>query len=262
MRVERPVQVLLLTEDTGARAHQTLGALLLAMLRELAPRSVDCARHVEFLPVDERAREAIGINLWKARGPRGEARRRLIAERLATQVAREDGALQLAVVHVDADVVWSEGRGASENIQRFEREILAQVRYRLSQAQKSARAGRIVLLTPHYHLESWLYQNLGVLLEHYRARSPGGHVDLALLRQWQEDPGALDEVVCPKERLAVGNSLNHTLASEGFPTRRALEARKSFAEAFETLRACSPLQSTLRSLAAPWERDSQDLQEE
>jgi hypothetical protein len=164
------------------------------------------------------------------------------------------------VFHFDTDRVWSE-RDSSENRQKFEtiiregvRRILRgeaplpfspRPRAPLTTEQIDSALGRLLVLTPCYSIESWLYQATSELLAYCREKHASEEHE-KLIGAWAADRTLLDDVSQPKDNAVrcVGDRCNEELA-KSFPAGDVWLAERSFFESVERLRACSALVEAL-----------------
>jgi hypothetical protein len=253
------VRILVLTEDSGHQAQPVVQKLLKEALK-LVVEGVDLnpARvRIEPLPENERALHAVHANKWKEQPPPRETI--LLLGAIAARLLEPGG---FVVFHFDTDRVWNERHG-SENRRKFEDIIRKGVRLILSgQAplpvnprarptltaeQIDAALERLLILSPCYSIESWLYQATKELLAHCKGRHDSReHVQL--IESWSVDRTLLDGVYKPKDDAlpCVGDHHNQALA-KGFPAEEVWLAERSFSESVERLRACSALREALGS---------------
>ncbi|QRK11085.1 hypothetical protein JQX13_14030 [Archangium violaceum] len=256
--MEARARILVLTEDSGKQAQPTIQKLLKEALK-LVVEGVDLnpARvRIEPLPENERARQAVSANKWKEQPPTRETifLLNLIAAQLVVQPAG------FVVFHFDTDRVWTD-RHTSENRQKFEEIIRDGVRRILrgeapqpvnprprspqTAEQIETALGRLIILSPCYSIESWLYQATHELLAYCRNRHESEeHVQL--IESWSVDRTLLDGVSRPKDDAlpCVGDRHNEELA-KAFPAEDVWLAERSFFESIERLRSCSSLIAAL-----------------
>jgi hypothetical protein len=250
-------RILVLTEDSGSQAQPTIQKLLKEALKsvvvgvDLNPARV----RLEPLAENERARHAVRANQWKEQPPTRETI--LLLGLIAAQLMEPAG---FVVFHFDTDRVWTE-RDESENRRKFEAIIREGVRRvlrgeaplpvsprprpTLTDEQIEAALGRLLVLSPCYSIESWLYQATKELLAHCRERhSSEEHV--LLIESWTADRALLDDVARPKDDAlaCVGDRHNEELA-KAFPAEEVWLAERSFFESVERLRNCSALVEAL-----------------
>jgi len=277
--------VLVLSEDSGRGAHETLASLAKKMF--LFIDSSCQTQHIRFEPPEhEGARQALRGNLWKSRELRDQPRRRDLIGYIATKLC--EGSTSFVLFHVDGDRPYSKVasglRGSSagvdrdapavpsraprvkesENVEKFrqfiEREVIQFIEHRRRRAAEmrspSARVpldpfvpemGRLLVAVPYYSIEAWLFQNIDRARDLCLShpRCRGAHVPL--LEAWARDRGLLDEVEQPKEQMCFRDAHNATLAGPGFPTEAVYDAGKSFAETIDRLVECPMLLAALRS---------------
>lgn len=256
------LSVLLLTEDGGASADETLRVLMVKLLGHLAPGVVtrDDSRWWE--PASAEARDVVRANGWK--NPRRVDRVRFL-QYVAAKLRQAHG---FVFFHVDGDRVYQR-RAESENLRMFEVLIRQGVRTIL-QAPPARRRGRrgssveevdvdqrlakLVLLMPFYSIEAWLFQNTDVATRLCPGPPQCRRGCAQKLASWCLDRGTLDEISKPKEELCFGARHNATLAGAGFPLGEVLEAHKSLYDAVGRLEACTPLVRTLEQMTPSWQR--------
>lgn len=250
-------RILVLTEDSGKQAQPTLQKLLKEALK-LVVEGVDLnpARiRLEPLPENERARQAVNANKWKEHPPTRETI--LLLGLIAAQLLQPAG---FVVFHFDTDRVWTE-RDKSENRQKFESIIRDGVRRllrgeaplpvpqrprpTLTPEQIEAALGRLIVLSPCYSIESWLYQATKELLAYCRGEHDSEE-HVKRIESWAADRTLLDEVWRPKHEAlpCVADDHNDELA-KAFPAEEVWLAERSFHESVERLRACAALVEAL-----------------
>ena len=247
------LSVMVLTEDSGAGAHDTVRALAKEMLKLLVP-GVRTHR-IDFKPLeDESARRAMHGNLWKSTNPLDQPHIRLLIRSLITELLKPEG---FVLYHIDGDRPWSE-QESSENVREFYSRMLAPIEagvrafFQRQPHEASApgeRMKRLRLLVPFYSIEAWLYQNTR---EATRLCAETGckqcHGKLAA---WEQERASLDEVIRPKKQLCFQDKHNAHLATSGFPAQEVFEARASFEHAVMTLLECDELTEALKRTYTP-----------
>lgn len=242
-----PIRFLVLTEDSGDHAQPTIRTLLKRSLQHLEA-SLDTSR-LNYLPHGDN--EATRANAWK--GPCAATPRLLreIADALVNEA--------FVVFHVDADVPWSD-RTESENRRAFERTIREGVVAALTTARihrgvrtfdglprniATELVAKLMLMSPCYSIESWLYQARETVARHCNEEHAGKQDHAELLESWS-DRTKLDEVMKPKDTLdCVADKHNATLATE-FPAREVDAAERSYSEFVNVLRAAPGLLAALQ----------------
>ncbi len=106
---------------------------------------------------------------------------------------------------------------------------------------------KLILLVPHYSIESWLYQNTAEAIRICKKKDRGRHTKV--FESWEKDRASLDEMKQPKKKsgTCLGNRWNQCLAEKRFPAKAVYDTGKSFARAVEQVRACVPLMEALTS---------------
>lgn len=253
-------RILVLTEDSGKQAQPTIQKLLKEALK-LVVEGVDLnPTRVRFepLPENERARQAVRANRWMEQPPTRETI--LLLGLIAAQLQQPAG---FVVFHFDTDRVWSK-RHESENRKEFEKIIRDGVRRilrgeaplpppaphrprpALTAEQIETALERLIILSPCYSIESWLYQATKELLAHCQDRHESEE-HVRLIESWSTDRTLLDEVSQPKDDAlpCVADHQNEEF-SKVFPAEDVWLAERSFHESVERLRACPSLLEALK----------------
>ena len=111
---------------------------------------------------------------------------------------------------------------------------------------QGARVDRLRFVSPYYHIETWLYQNRREVERIYQETIRNRPRDLDTFRAWWDDRPPLDEVIHPKDEVAIGENYNLRLATEQFPAAKVLAMGMSFSHIVQHLRACSALCDALQ----------------
>jgi hypothetical protein len=252
-------RILVLTEDSGKQAQATLQRLLKEALK-LVVEGVDLnpARILlEPLAENERARQAVRANAWETRPPTRETN--LLLGLIAAHLLQP---ASFVVFHFDTDRVWAE-RHQSARPGKFEdiirdgvRQILRgeaplpvphRSRPALTGEQIEEALGRLLILSPCYSIESWLYQATKEVRAYCQSRHE--HEEhMRLIDSWSADRRLLDDVSRPKQEAldCVADRHNEELA-KAFPAEDVWLAERSFHESVERLRACPGLLAALDS---------------
>lgn len=246
------LSLLLLTEDSGPHAFDTLKGLAKELLKQV-DASVRTDR-ITYEPVrDEQALRALQANIWKSKKGKDRQKQVELARTLATQVMLPEG---WAFFHFDGDRRW-EARDTSENVEKF-RTFAGSIRLLLLQtlgarrvgapakeleAEADARMTRLKTVVPFYSIEAWLFQNTPEATRLCHAHFNGRDAERFLA--WAEDRSQLDELLKPKEEVCLGSTHNRDLACHSFPTREVLAAGKSFAATVDSLREDAALRAAL-----------------
>ena len=242
--VTQRLRVLVLTEDSGAQAHQTL-VQVLKKAYKLVDADVQTHR-IAFEPANEDQRRAMRANLWKSAAPRDHRARVDLVRSIAT-VLGMDGPPGFVAFHFDADQPWSQ-RASSENIEKFERLIAARVDQSLSANGLRTSPARIHRIVPNVCMESWLFQATDVGAGLCRGAGCGKHV--ALFSGWAADRRALDEVRDPKAAVACLADRHNAEHAAAFPAAVVAKAQPSFAHVVAALQADARLVAALRETSA------------
>ncbi|WP_309892543.1 hypothetical protein [Archangium sp.] len=244
---------MVLTEDSGAGAYDTVHALAKEMLKLLVP-GVQTHR-IDFKPLeDENARRAMHANLWKSTNPLDQPSIRLLIRSVITELLKDTG---FVLYHIDGDRPWSEHE-SSENVREFRSRMLppieAGVRLQLQKQSHDAREPgkrmkRLQLIVPYYSIEAWLYQNTRET--RYLCEQEGcGQCYPQKLAGWEQNRASLDEVTQPKKALCFQDQHNVRLASSGFPAQETYDAEASFHHAVLQLLECDELTTALEQTYA------------
>jgi hypothetical protein len=244
------VSILVLTEDSGKHAHDTIAALCKKMLQLVEPGCQ--TQRIAFEPAKENARRVVNANQWKS-GKKHRDRVALV-QTIATKIGEQNG---FVFFHVDGDCVWSK-RESSENFEKFESLIIRSVRALLLDRDVrrkpqvppdvESQLARLRLIMPFYSVEAWLYQNIDVAIALCHAHHGGKDADR--FARWREHRHELDELERPKDELCLQDRHNKELAERAYPAPAVYEAGRSFATAVESLRACDALCQALRAVAS------------
>ena len=257
--MEVRARILVLTEDSGDQAQPTIQKLLKEALK-LLDESVDLNPNrirLEPLPENESARLAVRANQWKEQPPTIETIRLLGL--IATRLVEPAG---FVVFHFDTDRVWAE-RHNSENRQKFETLIRERVRRILRGEVPAPQFGpqrprpmltaeqielalkRLLVLSPCYSIESWLYQSTKEVLAYCQERHDS-EAHVLRIQSWAADRTLLDDVSRPKhEALTCVGDLHNEALAKAFPADEVCLAERSFFESVERLRSCSALVKAL-----------------
>ncbi len=254
------LSVLLLTEDSGTDAFATLQKLARELLKQVDEYVQTQPEKIAFEPLrSKEALQALHGNIWKSDKKRDHGRQVELVRTIATQLLLENG---WAFFHFDGDRSWAD-RGSSENVAKFRARVWERVRLliqmKLDEQEKQAgrvpvakalearatqRMSRLKQVVPFYSIEAWLFQNTQEAIRLCELHYEG--LDVERFQQWMLDRGSLDEVVKPKAVVCLGSKHNLELASQGFPTREARAAGKSFDAVVQELVQDAELREALR----------------
>lgn len=234
------IHVLLLSEDASKFAFDTLEHVCRRIFDVVVPR---CAieRNVAFSPSDGAARAVLSGNAWKSGKRRDYDKILTLCRALATHLLRDDG---FVFFHVDGDTIWGQ---TSENVGKFEAVIVAKVReyvrgHRGPDAVEHAMR-KLILLAPHYSIETWLFANVELL----RTLVPTTRQDVhQRLDHWARDPTSLDAALMTKELVKIDTKHYPALAAK-LPVARLLALGTSFEDAVIQAGNCGALVVRLRS---------------
>lgn len=237
--------ILVLGEDSGEGAHETLVALAKNILR-LVDSSYDWQQLRFEPPEDANIRLVLRGNEWKNRN---HPKRRDLMGYIATKLLEGDRAFVL--YHIDGDRPWA-ARETSENVEKFRDFIEIDVRQFVEHRRRqSGRASaddlalsQLLLLVPYYSIEAWLFQNTraGLRFCEENPACQGKHAPM--FQEWAKDRGALDEVWQPKKQVCFKDMRNRQLA-EGLDVEAVYYAGKSLHHAVESLHQNAALLAAL-----------------
>jgi hypothetical protein len=236
--------ILVLTEDSGKDAFDTMRALVLAILQYIAPRAQ--LDRVEIAPTEEEhvLRSMRGNRWMDEKTSESHRDRTTLIQSIATTLG-EGG---FVIFHCDGDTSWKKRKDSTKQA-KFDKLLEAGIRarlrdaVRLSPAKIDAAMKRVLLIVPHYSIESWLYQNTDEAIR--LCHTHHGGKDVKQFEEWAADRKQLDEVTQPKDTVCLKDKYNLVLATKNFPFDYAVAVGKSLRQAVTHLRACSDLQAVL-----------------
>lgn len=236
------LSVMVLTEDSGSDAYDTVLSLVKEMFKQIDPYVQ--ARHIGFTPLaDAKARRAMHGNLWKSTNPMDEPNKRLLIRSIINELLKEEG---FVLYHIDGDCSWS-AVDSSINAQQFRKDMIPPVKAGLASKLGSEagekRMARFHLLVPCYSIEAWLFQNTREAKQ--LCATVGCKSCLPKIVDWENNRASIDEVDQPKQALCLRDKYNAHLASAGYPAKEALDANASFAGTVMRLLECEPLTTAL-----------------
>lgn len=209
----------LFTEDSGKHADPTLLALVTKLLVRVEPGTQ--TQRLDLQPARGEAREAWHAHRWRDR--KNEAGFRALQRELATRLATRD----FVVLHHDGDVPWGGRAGAPAHDAHIQRLRDALLRMGVDAAHLDE---RLLLLVPHYSIESWLYLNREAAERLVRDH---GAPDEAL--RWLTDhasaAGGYDHLDKPKDTCPLEDRWNKALAENAWPAKGAATRSPSWAQA-------------------------------
>ncbi len=246
------ISVLLLTEDTGNDAHAVLRAVVEKLMFAAARVSFDVSQ-IDFERADERARKAMGFNLYRSASPDDHLKQLDLAQTIATKLLRR-GPEAFVFVHIDGDRRWSErggpklGEALCDNHAAFIKNVLRRVRLLLEAQQRTERLERILLVLPFYSVESWLYQNTREVQRICSLYAPRHDRDRRQFQEWADAPALLDEAHQPKLKVPTFKDKYNLELAGSLPARKILALGLSFTDSVARLQRCAPLAEALLSL--------------
>lgn len=236
--------LLVLTEDSGEHGFATMRAMVLAMLRHIAPDAK--LENVEIAPTEEEhVLRSMRGNRWMDEStPDGHRWRTTLIQSIATTLG-EGG---FVVFHCDGDTSWKKRKESTKKT-KFGKLIELGIRARLrdavrwSPAKVDAAMKRVLFIVPHYSIESWLYQNTDEAIRLCHTHHSGK--DAKQFEEWAANRKQIDEVLKPKDTVCLKDKHNLVLATKDFPFDCALAAGKSLQAAVKQFQACVDLENTL-----------------
>lgn len=229
--------LLLISEDSGRCSPIVAEGLAKKVVRVVDSRVQ--THRILFAPLDHDHPGALAAhaNRWRSRDAKCRNSRRELVATIATQLAVPNG---FVFFHVDGDTRWKQ-RDDSPNRDDFEKCVRGEVERFLTAHLESSTAvqlclGKLFLMMPFYSIEAWLYQNTDRAIDLCRANC-GKHVED--FNDWARDRALLDELTKPKDAVCLADKHNDTLAQAAFPAEKVYEARKSFAQLIDELKASS-----------------------
>ncbi len=168
--------------------------------------------------------------------------------------------------HIDGDRTWGQ-RARSENLAKFRvfaEDLRKFVVYRITRSGRRPAVApghddpgpvlaRLLLLTPFYCIETWLYQNTEQAIRICRQHYQGQDVDK--FQAWQRDRTLLDDdVQKPKTAVCLGSRHNRALAASDYPIEEVYQTGRSLAETIDRWLLCNELSQSLPRLH--WRPDS------
>lgn len=239
------MRTLVLTEDSGADAHDVIRGVLRCMFCLIDGQTQ--TQQINFEPANARAKAVMQANGWE-----DKKRRELVDLRQAIAEKLVEGGF--VFFHFDGDQIWSR-RQACKRPGKFREMIVDKARIILEgmvgidEAQE--RLKRLHAITPFYSIEAWLFQNERVACR--LCRDAGAHADHARFMAWAADRTLLDEVYQPKEQVSFKGQHNKAL-TVGFPSEAVRQTGQSFAEVVDRLRADDALLAALKGTQSPGPR--------
>lgn len=243
------ISILILTEDTGSDAHGVLCAVVEKLL--FAAASPLNRSQIEFERAEERARLAMGFNLYCSANPKDYGRQLDLAGVIATKLMRA-GMEAFVFVHIDGDRPWSGRYRDSEvlcdNHAMFARNVLRRVHLILEKAGRAEQIERIVAVLPFWSIEAWLYQNSREVNRLCALHAPRHDRDRAQFKAWEDDPSQLDEMVQPKLKVPTFKDKYNLELATTLSAKKLISVGLSFASTLERLQACRPLTVALAGI--------------
>ncbi len=214
MSVPPALRVLVLPEDSGQWTDEAWPALIKKLTRLVDPECATQRIGVDLVKGQVRTYLA-GVDRWR----NDRFKQREIARTIANALRVGD----VVVLHVDADVTWSE-RHEGANAR-----AVAELRALVARGAKPPELDRLLVALPHTAIESWLYLNRAAV------EAIG---DAAAIEWIAASRGAhgLDDAPSPKHRCALGDRHNARLTHR-FPLAEASETSPSLGDWVTAARA-------------------------
>jgi len=244
------ISILLLTEDTGGAAHAVVRAVVEKLLFAAAG-SLDISQ-IDFERAEERARQAMGFNLYKSTNPDDYRKQLDLAQTIATKLLRK-GTETFVFVHVDGDRLWSQrgqqdGKALCDNHAFFARNVLRRVLLLLEPGRHTELLQRILMVIPFWSIEAWLYQNTREVQRLCTLHAPRHDRDQPQFREWTADPAQLDDTSQPKMKVPTFKDKYNLQLAQSLPARKLHMLGLSFASTVERLQRCLPLKAAIAGL--------------
>lgn len=239
------LSILVLTEDSGQDGFATMQAVVVQILRHVAPKArLDC---IDIEPTEDvNALRSMRGNRWMdEKTSDSHYHRTTLIQSIATKLG-EGG---FVVFHCDGDTTWKKRKESTKKVKfgkLMEPGIRARLRDRAKLTPKAIEAAmkRLLIVLPHYSIESWLYQNTEEAIRICHAQYAGK--DVGQFESWTVDRRQLDEVLKPKEAVCLKDKHNHRLATTNFPFDIAIATGKSLKQAVAQFEACTDLPIALK----------------
>lgn len=238
------LSILVLTEDSGQDGFATIQAFVMAILQKIAPNV-----RLELIDIepteDANALRSMRGNRWMdEKTSDSHYYRTTLIQSIATKLG-EGG---FVVFHCDGDTSWKKRNDSTKKTKfgkLMEPGIRARLRdtVRLTPKNIDAAMKRVLIMLPHYSIESWLYQNTDVAIRICRAQYAGK--DVAQFEVWAAERKRLDEEDKPKDTVCLKDKHNHALATTNYPFDVAVAVGKSFKQAVGQFEECSDLKAAL-----------------
>lgn len=243
------LSILVLTEDSGQDGFGTIQALVMAILQNIAPEAQ--LNLIEIAPTeDDNVLRSMRGNRWMdEKTSDSHHYRTTLIQSIATTLG-EGG---FVVFHCDGDTSWKKRKESTKRT-KFGKLMEPGIRARLRDAVKltpkkiEAAMKRVLIMVPHYNIESWLYQNTDEAIRICHTQYAGKHV--ARFEAWAADRKQLDEVPKPKDAVCLHDKHNHALATTNFPFDVVVAVGKSLKQAVTEFERCDDLKTALKGVVA------------
>ncbi len=246
------LSILLLTEDTGSSTHEVLRAVVEKLL--FATGSPFDLSQIEFERADERARRAMGFNLYNSAKSKDYGKQLDLAGVIATKLMRP-GMEAFIFVHIDGDRRWNERDQHSEtlcdNHAIFVQNVLRRVHLLLEKAGRTEQLARVLPVLPFWSIEAWLYQNSREVHRLCSLHAPRHDRDRPQFKAWEDDPSQLDDTPQPKLKVPTFKDKYNLDLAMTLPAKKLIALGLSFAGTVERLQTCGPLTAALAAIQYP-----------
>lgn len=229
--------VLVLSEDGGDLESKTVAKVVSKLVTVRGERGEPT---IAFEPSEDRVvHEALSGNAWLSRRADHDVKLVALVRLIAEYIASD----RVVLFHYDGDVPWSK-RAMAERPAQFAARVQSRVRSlleaRFSGDELSGKLANLVEVVPHYSIEAWAYQAIDEAIALCRKHHRGEHV--REFTAWMQHRAAIDELVKPKQALALRSDHNGHLA-ERLTTKDVIETVAADASLAELVRrlVASPL---------------------
>ena len=226
-------QLVVFTEDAGAKAPEVFLALVKKLLQQLSP-----GLPTHRLPLVPAAPSTLATSAWRGHLWRGSSAKR---QALVTELASRAKIGDIVLLHHDHDAAHGQPSTLAAQVSGLVTEV-ARV------APPATWRGAILTLTPCYSVESWLYHNHSAV-----EALPVNERDAALqwLRGNLHDTTGYDHIPKPKDTCPLNDKHNLTLATKAFPAEAAAARSPSWQATQTRLSASPPLKALLTRINPP-----------
>ena len=226
-------QLVVFTEDAGAKAPEVFLALVKKLLQQLSP-----GLPTHRLPLVPAAPSTLATSAWRGHLWRGSSAKR---QALVTELASRAKIGDIVLLHHDHDAAHGQPSALAAQVSGLVTEV-ARI------APPATWRGAILTLTPCYSVESWLYHNDGAI-----AGLSARERDAA--QRWLRDnlhaTLGYDHIYQPKKACPLKADHNLTLATKAFPAGLAAARSPSWRATQTRLNDSPPLKALLTTINPP-----------